>query len=127
MTRSPRSARRSLDDMEGWLPAAHMAFVRFSAEQAEFFARYPAGHDEVSFLRELAWVGAGKRYGQRVPRTAGDPAARSRSAPFAPTSRAAAARKPETQASLLAQNLDRTLGGRYLGSRSFTGLKIEIL
>ncbi|MGY6658692.1 error-prone DNA polymerase [Amycolatopsis sp. TRM77291] len=88
-------ARRSLDDMEGWLPAAHMAFVRSGAEQAEVFARYPgavtraallgvecafdlnlvapdlppfpvpAGHDEMSFLRELTWAGAAKRYGHR--------------------------------------------------------------
>ncbi len=86
-------ARRSLDDMEGWLPPAHTAFIRSGAEQADYFARYPgavdraallgvecafdlnlvapdlppfpvpSGHDEMSFLQELTWKGAAKRYG----------------------------------------------------------------
>ncbi|MBV8960441.1 MAG: PHP domain-containing protein, partial [Actinobacteria bacterium] len=34
-------ARRSLDDMEGWLPAAATAHLRSGAEQARRFARYP--------------------------------------------------------------------------------------
>ena len=34
-------ARRSLDDMDGWLPAAATAHLRSGAEQARRFARYP--------------------------------------------------------------------------------------
>ncbi|MBV9952062.1 MAG: error-prone DNA polymerase [Acidimicrobiia bacterium] len=34
-------ARRSLDEMEGWLPAAAGAHLRSGAEQARRFARYP--------------------------------------------------------------------------------------
>ena len=33
--------RRSLDDMDGWLPAAASAHLRSGAEQARRFARYP--------------------------------------------------------------------------------------
>ena len=33
--------RRSLDDMDGWLPAAASAHLRSGTEQARRFARYP--------------------------------------------------------------------------------------
>ena len=34
-------ARRSLDEIDGWLPAAAAAHLRSGAEQARRFARYP--------------------------------------------------------------------------------------
>ena len=85
--------RRGLDDMDGWLPAAGTAHLRSGAEMADRFARYPravelaaeigracafdlrlvaprlpdfpvpAGHNEMSFLRELTMQGALKKYG----------------------------------------------------------------
>ena len=85
--------RRGLDDMDGWLPAASTAHLRSGAEMAQLFARYPgaveraadigracafdlrlvaprlpdfpvpAGHSEMSFLRELTMQGAAKKYG----------------------------------------------------------------
>src|SRR6185437_9408201 len=85
--------RRGLDDMDGWLPAAGTAHLRSGAEMAARFARYPgavdlaaeigrtcafdlrlvaprlpdfpvpAGHCEMSYLRELAMQGALKKYG----------------------------------------------------------------
>ncbi|HZQ85306.1 MAG TPA: error-prone DNA polymerase [Acidimicrobiales bacterium] len=88
-------ARRSLDDMEGWLPAAATAHLRSGTEQARRFARYPGvveraaelglacafdlrlvapklpdwpvpeGHTEMSWLREITWQGAAGRYGSR--------------------------------------------------------------
>ncbi|HUF33106.1 MAG TPA: PHP domain-containing protein, partial [Acidimicrobiales bacterium] len=88
-------SRRSLDEVEGWLPAAGGACLRSGAEQARRFARYPGvvaraaeigldcafdlalvaprlpdfpvppGHDEMSWLRELTWRGAATRYGPR--------------------------------------------------------------
>ncbi|OXM50353.1 error-prone DNA polymerase [Amycolatopsis thailandensis] len=88
-------ARRSMEDMQGWLPAAGMQFLRSGEEMAEIFARYPgavaraallgvecavdltlvapelppfpvpAGHDEASYLRELTYAGALERYGTR--------------------------------------------------------------
>jgi error-prone DNA polymerase len=88
-------ARRSLDDMDGWLPAAGAAHLRSGAEQARRFARYPGvvetaaelgracafdlqlvapqlppfptpdGHSEMSWLRHLAEEGARRRYGPR--------------------------------------------------------------
>jgi error-prone DNA polymerase len=93
-------ARRSLDDLAGWLPAGAGAHLRSGAEQARRFARYPgvvaraaaigqecafdlalvapslppfpcpSGHDEMSWLRELTERGATHRYGPR-PATAG--------------------------------------------------------
>jgi error-prone DNA polymerase len=94
-------ARRSLDEMDPWLPPNAAAHLRNGDEQAWFFRRYPgvveraaelgldcafdltliapklppypvpAGHSEMSFLRELTWAGAEKRYGpasaERVP------------------------------------------------------------
>jgi error-prone DNA polymerase len=93
-------ARRSLDELDGWLPAAAGAHLRSGAEQARRFARYPGvveraaelglacafdlalvaphlppfpcpdDHDEMSWLRELTRRGAEQRYGPR-----GDPEA----------------------------------------------------
>ena len=89
-------ARRSLDDMDGWLPASAAAHLRSGAEQARRFARYPgvleravelgrmcafdlqlvapklppypcpAGHNEMTWLRELTERGAIHRYGPRT-------------------------------------------------------------
>ncbi len=88
-------ARRSLDDMDGWLPAAGAAHLRGGGEQARRFARYPGvvaraaalgremafnlavvapklpdwpcpeGHTEMSWLRQLVEEGARVRYGPR--------------------------------------------------------------
>ncbi len=87
--------RRSLDDMDGWLPAAASAHLRSGAEQARRFARYPGavqraaelglacafdlklvapklppfptppGHSEMTWLRHLTEEGARHRYGPR--------------------------------------------------------------
>jgi error-prone DNA polymerase len=97
-------ARRSLDDMDGWLPPAGSAHLRSGAEMAARFARYPGavartvrladelafplkaarpnlprqrvpeGHTPMSWLRELVWTGAADRYGAR----ADDPDVRAR-------------------------------------------------
>jgi error-prone DNA polymerase len=86
-------ARRSLDEIDGWLPAAATAHLRSGEEMAALFARYPgaveraaaygrecafdlrlvapklppfpvpAGHTESSWLRELTREGALRRYG----------------------------------------------------------------
>jgi error-prone DNA polymerase len=86
-------ARRSLDELDGWLPAASTAHLRSGEEQARRFARWPGaveraaelglacafdlalvapdlppypcppGHDELSWLRELVARGAAERYG----------------------------------------------------------------
>ncbi|MGP4028290.1 error-prone DNA polymerase [Actinomadura sp. 3N407] len=86
-------ARRSLDDMVGWLPAGGTAHVRSGAEMAKRLARFPGvrertvalakeclfdfdvvaprlpdwpvpdGHTEASWLRHLVEEGALKRYG----------------------------------------------------------------
>src|SRR2546425_9831472 len=88
-------ARRSLDEIDGWLPAAATAHLRSGAEQARRFARYPGaveraaelglacafdlalvapnlpdypvppGHTEMTWLRRLAYEGAEHRYGPR--------------------------------------------------------------
>jgi error-prone DNA polymerase len=88
-------ARRSLDDMDGWLPASGAAHLRSGAEQMRRFARYPGvveaaaelgracafdlrlvaprlppfptpdGHSEMSWLRHLTEGGAVRRYGSR--------------------------------------------------------------
>ncbi|MBT2500012.1 error-prone DNA polymerase [Agromyces sp. ISL-38] len=85
-------ARRSLDELDGWLPASDGLHLRSGAEMAQRFARYPgavehsvrlaeelgfrlrsakprlpqqkvpAGHTPMSWLRELAWAGAERRY-----------------------------------------------------------------
>ncbi len=92
-------ARRSLDDMDGWLPAGPSAHLRSGAEQARRFARWPGvvrragelgrelafdlglvapglppfptpeGHDEMSYLRHLVAEGATARYGSRQAET----------------------------------------------------------
>ncbi|HEV2069463.1 MAG TPA: error-prone DNA polymerase [Acidimicrobiales bacterium] len=88
-------SRRSLDEVDGWLPAAAGACLRSPAEQVRRLARYPGavaraaelglacafdlalvaprlpdfpvppGHDEMSWLRELTEAGAADRYGPR--------------------------------------------------------------
>lgn len=88
-------ARRSLDEMEGWLPTSGAAYLRSGAEQARRFARYPgvveaaaelaracafdlrlvapklppfptpSGQSEITWLRHLAEKGAMRRYGPR--------------------------------------------------------------
>src|SRR5437660_6686232 len=85
-------ARRSLDEIDGWLPAAPFAHLRSAAEQQRRFARWPgavertlevaaacafdlslaapelpdhdvpSGHTEMSWLRELTARGAAIRY-----------------------------------------------------------------
>jgi error-prone DNA polymerase len=88
-------ARRSLGEMDGWLPPAPAAHLRSGTEMAQWFHRYPQsvqaaavlgsecafdltltapklppfpvpdGHTEASYLRELTWAGATDRYGTR--------------------------------------------------------------
>jgi error-prone DNA polymerase len=88
-------ARRSLDEMDGWLPAAATVHLRSGQEMAARFAAWPGaveraaalgrelafdlrlmapdlpaypvpeGHTEMSWLRELTWAGARQRYGDR--------------------------------------------------------------
>ncbi|MFN3706823.1 error-prone DNA polymerase [Microcella sp.] len=85
-------ARRSLDDMDGWLPAAGTAHLRSGAEMQRLFARYPGavdrsvelarelgfslrqakpklpklpvpeGHTPMSWLRELVWQAVPQKY-----------------------------------------------------------------
>jgi len=85
-------ARRSLDEMDGWLPASGSAHLRSGAEMAKRFARYPGaiertvevaddlsfelirakpelpkqevpeGHTPMSWLRELTWQGVALRH-----------------------------------------------------------------
>ena len=85
-------ARRSLDDMDGWLPASGAAHLRSGTEMAARFARYPGavehtvevaddlsfqlrrarpelprqevpeGHTPMTFLRELVWKAVPLRY-----------------------------------------------------------------
>jgi error-prone DNA polymerase len=89
-------ARRSLDELDGWLPAAASAHLRGGAEMAARFAAYPGavaraaqfgaelafdlqlvapdlpaypvppGHTEMSWLRQLTMDGALARYGPRA-------------------------------------------------------------
>ncbi|MGB8963903.1 MAG: error-prone DNA polymerase, partial [Pseudonocardiaceae bacterium] len=86
-------ARRSLDEMDGWLPSAATAHLRSGSEMADRFARWPGAvaraaalgrecafdlhlvapdlppcavpgdHTEASWLRELTWLGAVTHYG----------------------------------------------------------------
>jgi error-prone DNA polymerase len=88
-------ARRSLDEIDPWLPACAAAHLRSGAEQARRFARYPGavaaaaalgrqlafdlklvapslppfpcpdGLSEMAYLRRLAVDGARRRYGER--------------------------------------------------------------
>ena len=88
-------ARRSLEEMEGWLSASPLAHLRSDAEQRRRFARWPgvvdrageivaelafdlrlvapnlpafvtpAEHDEQSYLEEIVAHGATQRYGPR--------------------------------------------------------------
>ncbi len=89
-------ARRSLDEVDGWLPGAAGSHLRSGVEQARRFARYPGavqraaelaagcafdlklvapnlppypcpnGMNEMGFLRELTERGAEHRYGRRL-------------------------------------------------------------
>ncbi|HUY17428.1 MAG TPA: PHP domain-containing protein, partial [Acidimicrobiales bacterium] len=88
-------ARKSLEEMEGWLSASPLAHLRSDAEQRRRFARWPGvvdragelvselafdlrlvapnlpafvtpeGHDEQSYLEEIVALGATRRYGSR--------------------------------------------------------------
>ncbi|MBW3590340.1 MAG: error-prone DNA polymerase, partial [Actinobacteria bacterium] len=88
-------ARRSLDEIEGWLPPAPTAGLRSGKQMAEIFSRFPGavqrsaelglecyfdlslvapklpdfpipdGHTEMSWLRHLTYEGAAVRYGPR--------------------------------------------------------------
>ncbi len=90
-------ARRSLDEMDGWLPPAGSAHLRSGAEMAALFARFPGaientvrfaddlsfelrsakpdlpdqevpeGHTPMSWLRELVWNGAPERKVELTP------------------------------------------------------------
>ena len=92
-------ARRSLDAMDGWLPAAGPPYLRSGAEMSRLFARYPgaverttevaadlafelrrakprlpkqkvpAGHTPMSWLRELVRRGAAELYRDAPPST----------------------------------------------------------
>ena len=85
-------ARRSLDELDGWLPASDGLHLRSGAEMMRRFDRYPGavartvtlaeelgfrlrsarprlprqevpeGHTPMSWLRELVWAGAERRY-----------------------------------------------------------------
>ncbi|MCU1509907.1 MAG: error-prone polymerase [Glaciihabitans sp.] len=85
-------ARRSLDEMDGWLPASGGAHLRSGTEMAARFTRYPGavertvevaddlsfelrrakpglpkqkvpdGHTPMSYLRQLVWEGADRKY-----------------------------------------------------------------
>jgi error-prone DNA polymerase len=89
-------ARRSMDELDGWLPAGAVAHLRSGDEMAARFARYPGavdnaarlgrqlafdlqlvaprlparkvedGHTEMSWLRHLTLQGALQRYGTRA-------------------------------------------------------------
>jgi error-prone DNA polymerase len=91
-------ARRSLDEIDGWLPAAPFAHLRSAAEQQRRFARWPGavertldvaaacafdlslaapelpdhdvptGHTEMTWLRELTARGAAVRYPPSHPK-----------------------------------------------------------
>jgi error-prone DNA polymerase len=99
-------ARRSLDEIDGWLPAAGTAFLRSGAEMAARFARYPGavartvdyanqlafplrrakpklpkqqvpdGHTPMSHLRKLVFEGAEEKYGSYVGKGRDDAFAR---------------------------------------------------
>jgi error-prone DNA polymerase len=90
-------ARRSLDEIDGWLPASPLAHLRSAAEQERRFARWPGavertvdvarvcafdlalaapnlpdhrvppGHTEMTWLRELTARGAAVRYPSTHP------------------------------------------------------------
>ncbi len=93
-------SRRSLDELDGWLPASPLAHLRSPLEQARRFARWPGavertveiaavaafnlrhaapnlpdfgipeGHTEMTWLRELVRRGAAVRYGPDHPKRA---------------------------------------------------------
>jgi error-prone DNA polymerase len=85
-------ANRSMDELDGWLPAHGGSFLRSGAEMSARFARYPGaiartvtladelafslrsarpalpkqkvpeGYTPMSYLRQLVWIGAAERY-----------------------------------------------------------------
>ena len=89
-------ARRSLDDMAGWLPPAPTAYLRSGREQLEWLPHHPdavraaavlgmecafdlkllapglppfqvpQGHTEATYLRQLTYEGAEREYGPRA-------------------------------------------------------------
>jgi error-prone DNA polymerase len=95
-------SRRSLDEVDGWLPAGAGAHLRSGVEQARRFARYPGvieqaaelgrwcafdlalvapklppfpcptGLNEMGYLRHIAFQGAQRRYGSRPSSDGGD-------------------------------------------------------
>lgn len=103
MALSAVRARRSLEQMDGWLPTAGTAHLRSGAEMAARFGRFPGaisrtvaiadelafslqsaapqlphlevpkGYDLMSWLRELTWRGARQTYGN--PENPTDPTA----------------------------------------------------
>ncbi len=92
-------ARRSLDEIDGWLPASSGSHLRSGAEMTRLFARYPGavantveiadshafelrkarpglpkqevpeGETDMSWLRKLVWQGAADRYGELTEAT----------------------------------------------------------
>jgi error-prone DNA polymerase len=90
-------ANRSMDALDGWLPASGSAFLRSGTEMAARFVRYPGavartvpladelafplrrakpalptqevpeGHTPMSYLRELVWKAVPERYGENPP------------------------------------------------------------
>ena len=90
-------ARRSLEDLDGWLPSSDQAHIRSGAEMARRFTRFPgavertvevaqelgfqlraasprlprqevpSGHTPMSWLRELTWQGAQRAWPQLTP------------------------------------------------------------
>ena len=90
-------ARRSLDEMDGWLPASGAAHLRSGREMAARFSRYPGvveqsvelaadlsfrlrsarpglpkqevpeGHTPMSWLRHLVWQGVAEKYPRLTP------------------------------------------------------------
>ncbi|MBA2280599.1 MAG: error-prone DNA polymerase, partial [Acidimicrobiia bacterium] len=90
-------SRRSLDEIDGWLPASASSHLRSGVEQARRFRRYPGaveraaelglacafdlrlmapdlppfdcpdGLSEMQFLRRLVEIGGAERYGRRPP------------------------------------------------------------
>ncbi len=90
-------ARRSLEDLDGWLPSSDQAHIRSGAEMQQRFARFPGaveltadiaadlgfrlrsasprlprqevpeGHTPMSWLRELTWKGAEQAWKEVTP------------------------------------------------------------
>ena len=54
-------ARRSLDEIDGWLPAGATAHLRSGEEQARRFARYPGSAPPRSWLANGRRIGPARR------------------------------------------------------------------